>query len=136
MRCKKCKADINNNSRFCQKCGAKIQHTGRRIAAVILILAIIVGGVGIAGWKLRLLPFINTDTDISTDGFALLTDSFTDREITDQNSALAAIGDVAEQLGIENVNTELSNCREDTILPIHIIAFNKCIRGYLCTGEV
>lgn len=135
MRCKKCKADINKNSRFCQKCGARIQHTGRRVAAVILILAVIAGSVGIVGWKLRLLPFINTDTDISTDGFSLLTDGFTDRKITDQDSALAAIGDVAEQLGIENVSIELSNCREDTIFANTYYRFQQMYQGIPVYGR-
>lgn len=115
MKCKKCRAEIEKGSKFCPKCGAKIKHTGRRIAAVILILAIIAGGVGVAGWKFGLFPFINTNEAASSEGFALLTDSFTDRKITDQASALAAVGDVADILGIEDVNAEFSECKMDTV---------------------
>lgn len=115
MKCKKCRAEIEKGSKFCPKCGAKIKHTGRRIAAVILILAIIAGGVGVAGWKFGLFSFINTNEAASSEGFALLTDSFTDRKITDQASALAAVGDVADILGIEDVNAEFSECKMDTV---------------------
>ncbi len=90
------------------------KRTGRRVAAVILVLALVIGGAGFAGWKMGWLSLSTSGTAVSEGGFALLTGSFTDRKIMNQESALAAIGDVADILGIENVNAEFSECKADT----------------------
>lgn len=113
MKCRKCKATLKKKTKFCPVCGAKVKRVGRRVIAAILVLVIIAGGAGVAGWKLGLLPFQNAD--ISSEGFTLLTGSFTDRKITDQESALASIGDVADILEIEDVNAEFSECKVDTV---------------------
>ncbi len=115
MKCKKCKENIENNLKFCPRCGTKVKHTGRRIVALILILAILTGVTGFAGWKMGWLPFGKKNTNPAVEDLALLTGSFTDRKITNQESALAAIGDAADLLGIENVNAEFTDCKVDTV---------------------
>ncbi len=115
MRCRNCKAQIDKKTKFCPKCGAKVKRGGRRGVAILLTLAVIGGGVGAAGWKFGILPFQREELAPSPEAFSFLADGFTDRRILDQDSALAAIGDVAGQLGISDVEKEFSEDREDTV---------------------
>ena len=112
MKCRKCKTEIEKGLKFCPNCGAKIKRRAGRVIAIILALAIGLGGAGIAAWKLGFLPLRETS---ETGGFAVLNGDFTDRKITDQSSALAAIDDVAAELGIQDVDSELADCKEDTV---------------------
>lgn len=115
MRCRNCKAQIDKKTKFCPKCGAKVKRGGRRGIAILLTLAVIGGGMGAAGWKFGILPFQREGMAPSPEAFSFLADGFTDRRILDQDSALAAIGDVAGQLGISDVEKEFSEDREDTV---------------------
>ncbi len=115
MRCRNCKAQIDKKTKFCPKCGVKVKRGGRRGIAILLTLAVIAGGVGAAGWKFGILPFQREEMAPSPEAFSFLTDGFTDRRIFDQDSALAAIGDVADQLGISDVEKEFFEDGKDTV---------------------
>lgn len=115
MRCRNCKAEIEKGRKFCPKCGIRIRSVGRRLTLAVLILLIVIACAGTAGWKFGMLPVKNSDWVMNEGGFSVLMNSFTERKIVDQDSALAAIGDVADLLGIKNVNTEFANCKEDTV---------------------
>lgn len=112
MKCPKCKTPLRKGSKFCPKCGAKVKHTARNIFQIVLAVALLLGGAGVASWKLGLFQPMSSDND---ENFVLLSGTFTDRLIVDQASALAAIGDVADILGIEDVNAEFSECKVDTV---------------------
>lgn len=112
MRCKKCKTPLRKGPKFCPKCGANVKHTARNFLLIALAAALLFGGAGVASWKLGLFQTTGGDND---ENFVLLSGSFTDRLIVDQASALAAIGDVADILGIEDVNAEFSECKVDTV---------------------
>ena len=78
-------------------------------AAVLLLCA-----AAIAVWKLAESRADDPAADEPA-SFVLFTEGFTERKIVDQASALAAVGDVADVLGIENVDTEFSECRKNTL---------------------
>lgn len=65
----------------------------------------------------------------------LLSGSFTDRAITDQASALAAIGDAADTLGIQDVNAELTDCKEDTVSGNTYYRFQQTYQGIPVYGR-
>lgn len=115
MKCIKCNTEIEKGAKVCPNCGAKVALNAKRVVATVLVLAVIISSVAFAGWKVGWFSSLNTDSDISNEGFILLGNSFTDRQITDKKSALAAIGDVADLLGIEDVNTEFTDCKVDTL---------------------
>lgn len=86
-------------------------ESGKKALIFAVIFALIIGIAGAVIWKVRSSSSISNNTD----AFILFSDSFTDRIISDQFSALAAIGDVADELGIQDINAEFSNCKEDTV---------------------
>ncbi|MGN1250288.1 MAG: hypothetical protein ACI4XW_09415, partial [Candidatus Spyradocola sp.] len=55
------------------------------------------------------------DAAVCEEPFTLFTEGFTDRKIVDQASALAAIRDVGDALGIGDVNAELAGEAENVI---------------------
>lgn len=82
----------------------------KKVLAFSVIFALIIGITGVVIWRVRSGSISN-----NTDAFILLSDGFTDRIVTDRVSALAAIGDVADELGIQDVNAEFSSYKEDTV---------------------
>lgn len=87
------------------------------VLAFIQIAAIAAGFLsgcsnGSAGWDFE--TFLTAE-DTADNSITILSDAFTDRLITDQASALAAIGDVADLLDIKDVNAELTDCKVDTV---------------------
>ncbi len=77
---------------------------------LVVSIALIMGIIGAVIWRVKL---DSASSDVAS--FVLLSDGFTDRRVTDQESALAAVSDVADELGIRDVNSELYNCKKDTI---------------------
>ncbi len=61
--CRKCGAKLDQATGLCPKCGCKKKHTGRGVIVVILVLALIAGGAGFAGWKLGLLSNKGNDPE-------------------------------------------------------------------------
>lgn len=112
MKCSKCKSHLKKGEKFCPMCGAKVTHTARNISLIVLVVAILICGAGIVGWQFGLL---STKEASLEENITLLSGRFTDRLIVDQTSALAAIGDVADILGIDDVEGTLVECREDTV---------------------
>lgn len=53
--CRKCGTKLDKVTGLCPKCEGKKKHTGRRVIAIILVLALTAGGVGIAVWQSGLL---------------------------------------------------------------------------------
>ena len=66
----------------------------------------------IIGYFALLLLFQLRNTDKPSQKFVLFSDGFTDRIIQNPESALAAIGDLSAQLGIEDPSAVFSDCRE------------------------
>lgn len=66
----------------------------------------------IIGYFALLLLFQLRNTDKPSQKFVLFSDGFTDRIIQNPESALAAIGDLSAQLGIEDPSAVFSDCQE------------------------
>lgn len=81
----------------------------KRATIIILVAILLIGTAGVIIWKLE------KSSNNVTDPFVLLSEGFTGRKIVDEDSALAAIGDVAEVLGIDDANSEFSSCEVSTV---------------------
>lgn len=106
--------------------GKKVRRFFLKLLLTILLLAVLVAGVtGVLVYFNvvdiptieQIIAQLNFDTDKATDNlyFQNLSVGFTDRKITDKESALAALEDVANIVGIENVQGEFVTCEENTI---------------------
>lgn len=102
----------------------------RKVIIIILAVVILFGAAGAAIWR-----FMPQEEDNTADPFALLSEGFTDRKVVDEDSALAAIGDVAQVLGIENVNAEFSNCEVNTVFSNTYYRFQQEYKGIPVYGR-
>ena len=102
----------------------------RKVIIIILAVVILFGAAGAAIWR-----FMPQEEDNTADPFALLSEGFTDRKVVDEDSALAAIGDVAQVLGIENVNAEFSNCEVNTVFSNIYYKFQQEYKGIPVYGR-
>lgn len=84
----------------------------KRVRTILLVLAaaVLLGAAGLAIWRLTAPP------ENGAAPFALLTEGFTDRKITDEASARAAIAEASETFGIENAAVELGGCESSDAL--------------------
>ena len=127
MKCSKCGFNVPRGSKFCTNCGAIIKkHIARKVVASLIVIVLASGIVGGAfAWRKGIFPISkeNNNNDISTtnnttyenDESIILSEGFTSRKILDKESALAAIGDVADILGINDVYSEFGECKENTV---------------------
>ena len=106
--------------------GKKIRRFFLKLILTVIILAVL--AVGITGTLVyfdvvdipvveRIIAQLGFGSDKPTDDlyFQSLSNGFTDRKITDKESALEALEDVADVIGIENVQGEFVICEENTI---------------------
>ena len=84
----------------------------KRVRTILLVLtaAVLLGAAGLAIWRLTAPP------ENGAAPFALHTEGFTDRKITDEASARAAIAEASETFGIENAAVELGGCESSDAL--------------------
>jgi Zn-dependent metalloprotease len=119
-------------AKFCGKCGSKLNEQGKcpnckteesklfslntvkqkpwiGIVAIVLVLAIVVGTISIISVCFR-------KDDPKIDNLQLpIVGKFTDKKITDGKSAIKAVQEIADDLGLENAAEELTVKREDTV---------------------
>lgn len=116
MHCKNCGCEIKENQKFCPKCGAKVineikinaKNTKKKIqiiVACICSLTIIIGAtIGGFVWYKNNTSHISE----SDENYMYFDSGFSNVKITDVDSALEAISDVKDALGIGNVRKELN----------------------------
>ena len=122
MKCSKCQAPLPPKAQVCPQCGAK--RAGKKpliIAAVCLLVVLLV----ILAWQLGWF----SGADDREQDLTLLSGAFTERIITDRQSALEAIGDVADLVGITNATAEFGSCQEDTAFDNTYYRFNQQYEG-------
>ena len=128
MKCSKCQAPLPPKAQVCPRCGAK--RAGKKpliIAAVCLLVVLLV----ILAWQLGWF----SGADDREQDLTLLSGAFTERIITDRQSALAAIGDVADLVGITNATAEFGSCQEDTAFDNTYYRFNQQYEGIPVYGR-
>ena len=119
-------------AKFCGKCGSELNEQGKcpncvsdnnkffslstvkkkpwiGIVAIVLVLAIIIGTISIISVCFR-------KNDPEQGGLQLpIVGKFTNKKITDGRSAIKAVQEIADDLGLENATDELTVKREDTV---------------------
>ncbi len=131
MRCKKCKAPLEKGDHFCQQCGWRVRRRGRWIFLGVFLLLLIGAGLLWAWWE-GWLPMGDRP---ETSYFVLLDEDFTQRTITDQETALAAIGDIAGALGLEDPAAELSSSSVENYLENTYYRFAQQYEGIPVYGR-
>lgn len=106
MKCPKCKSKVNKDEKFCGNCGNEIISINRKMQAIIACICcfVIVLNAIIVG-----LYFYNS-TEIKIIGnseYNSFMEDFTDVLVTDEESAIEAVGSVSAALGIDNAVEEL-----------------------------
>ena len=121
MKCSYCGAEINEDEKFCGSCSAeildvknklqesnaKVVHKKRnRIIALIVAITIVLTAIP-TGWFLW-NKSSNKDLSISPSDFSYIQidEKFSDKKITDGESAIDSLNDVADMLGISDAKKE------------------------------
>ncbi len=81
------------------------------------------------------MKFERETEDSEQQDFQNLTGGFTDRKIIDEKSALAAIEDMGDVIGIGNVQEELTNCRTDVVFDNAYYRFQQEYEGIPIYGR-
>lgn len=116
MYCKNCGCEIKENQKFCPKCGAKVineikinaKNTKKKIQIILACICCftVIIGATIGGF----VWYKNNTSHISEsdENYIYFDSGFSNVKITDVDSALEAISDVKDALGIGNVRKELN----------------------------
>ncbi len=126
----------------------------RRRLVIAAVVVLLIAAVGVAAYFFdapgRVQAFVaglmdsdaaQTETaaagDTSSDGdaFVLMEAGCTDQVVTDEASARAALADVADALGIEDVSSELADCTESSALDISYWRFSQYYEGIPVLGR-
>ena len=128
-----------------RKDNKKRKKTGNRMVKGVLLGAVLIL-LGIGGVEaLVYMGVVNipglrqSKTDSNTlaniTEFQALSDGFTDRKIEDKESALEAIDDISETIGIKDVTAVFSECKEDTVLDNTYYRFEQEYQGIPVYGR-
>ena len=131
MRCGKCRAPLARGDRFCQECGWKVRRRGRWVLSGVFLLLLIGAGIVWAWWE----GWIPRREHRETSCFTLLDGTFTERAVTDRASALAAVGDAAEALGMADPAAELCDGSTETYLGSTYYRFAQQYEGVPVYGR-
>lgn len=126
--------------------GKKVRRFFLKLLLVVILLVVLI--VGVTGALVyfdvvnipiveRIITQLEFGSDKSTDDlyFQSLSNGFTDRKITDRHSALEALEDVADVIGIENVKEEFVTCEENTVSGNMYYRFHQEYRGIPVYGR-
>ena len=108
----------------------KMKRKSGKALALVVIFALIIGIAGVVIWRVRSSSITN-----NIDSFILLSEGFTDRMVTDPDSALMAISDVADSIGIDDVNHELTDCKENMLSGNTFYRFQQTYQGIPVYGR-
>ncbi|MDO4731240.1 MAG: zinc-ribbon domain-containing protein, partial [Clostridia bacterium] len=128
MFCPNCGTQITENGAFCPNCGSAVQNETIDISSVleneekpekvkktkkklrIVIACVLAFAIMVVGTIGGLKFFGNKSADIIGDvNYTALTEGFTDVLITDEKSAIEAVGSIADLLGINDAGKELKS---------------------------
>ena len=145
--CRHCGEQLNEDALYCRNCGKPINgehYDNRKLSGGKLkaLVAVFVAVVLVTTVTLVCTPVSmkldNNTADSNTsrqNPFVALKGSFTDQPVTDEESARSAIESVAESIGVQDVDTELVNCREDMALGNLYYRFSQEYEGIPVYGR-
>ena len=133
-RCNRCGSILTNG--ICTSC-KKIRSVKRKRRVVIIYAAVIILSC-LATLVAILFYFLKSEKDtpvISLASDLTLTEKFTDRKITDPDSAVKAVADVSEELGIADPEKELSVISSNTFAGYDIYRMQQYYEGLEVYGH-
>lgn len=156
-RCRNCKAKLDKHARVCPQCGTPVRRMRLRhklliaLAAFVLVVGGAVGALFATGHgdlitglpaRLGLVPGSTREgapgpggTSSGGDGFGkdtdflLLDSAFTDRTISGEDDARAAVADAAPALGMDDPASELGECAANEVLGNSYYRFDQQYDG-------
>lgn len=134
------------------------RHPRRRRLVIAVAAVVLLAILGVAAYQLDVIGRVQTlfsssndsgveqaenttyeasseDDSSDDDTFVLMEEGCTSRLVTDETSARAALADLADDLGIEDVSSELADCTEGTALEINYWRFNQYYEGLQVLGR-
>lgn len=143
MKCKKCGAKISRKKKYCGVCGAPVPK--RRWPFVVggIAGALVVAGAVVAALALTGVVDVgrvlgereNGPTGYMDGDYLQLNGGFTDVKVTDEDSALDALDDVASALGIEDVGEQLSLSQTNEALDTTFYRYAQMYEGIPVYGR-
>lgn len=142
MKCKKCGSDISCNQKFCGVCGAPAPKRRWPLVVggglgVILVAAGVTAVLALTG-VIQLDGLLGGEGDLIgyVDGdFVQLTSGFTDVKVTDEDSALEALDDVAPALGVEDTEDQLEPAESSNALDTTYYRYSQTYEGIPVYGR-
>ena len=141
-KCTYCGYDVEDDSKFCHKCGKKVKKKVKRNVVPLWIcftvIGILFGGLFVIYLFLQQPNEMREDAILKLDNIPdnyLYMDEFTDKPIVNQETALEAVEDVAEMIGIKNVNDELTIHSECTAFDNTFYRFEQEYQGIPVYGR-
>lgn len=148
--CWRCGSQLDPKTGLCPKCDKKRKSKNWALE-IFIIIAVLVLTVFLAVFFLLRFNIVDlnafnifsggntffskAETEINTIGFQCLDGDFTSKKIEDQQSALTAVEDVADEIGIKNVDQELADCVESNILGNTYYRFQQEYEGIPVYGR-
>ncbi len=137
---------MDEEQEYCPECGKSSESENQRAKNLnkktlrklkIIVASCVVSVAAVTTLTvfclLKMDPNRNPETDIPA--FTLLTEDFTDKTITDQTSALLALQDAADSVGIKDVAEEFKECKSDTVLGNTYYRFSQEYEGIPVYGR-
>ncbi len=141
-KCTYCGYDMEDDSNFCHKCGKKVKKKVKRNVAPLWLCFTVIGILFVGLFVLYLFrkqpDEMREDVILKSDDIPdnyLYMDEFTDKPIVDQETALEAVEDVAEMIGIKNVKDELTIHSECTAFDNTFYRFEQEYQGIPVYGR-
>lgn len=137
--CKKCGKELDAFTNKCPNCDSANHKTSnlKKRAIVLTIIAlvlVIVTASTLVYFDFFDLPFTNSSNNKSKNNETIITKddnytnidgTFTDQTITDEDSALKAIEDASDLIGIDDVDESLDDCQNEVILDNQYYRFSQ-----------
>ncbi|MCD8382109.1 MAG: M4 family metallopeptidase [Clostridiales bacterium] len=136
--CPKCGTLAPKGAQYCGVCGRKLKkssgggHRIWKVALAIVLCLVLVVGTGFIVWEHWQS---NAGEESAYDNLLILTDKFTDRAVTDEDSAILAAQDAAESLGLQNAMEELEPLSTAEAYGDSYYRLQQYYRGYPVYGR-
>ena len=126
--------------------GQKIRKLFMKLVLLVLLLLVVISGIlgALSYWNVIEVPFIDewlplleieTDSESEETDFSILDGSFTQIKVTDEKSAIKAVQEGAEQLGLSNAAEELTLSNMNSVDDLTYYRLRQNYQGYPVYGK-